>query len=317
MGSEGANMSNMRTFWAWLLLAMLVTLCAGSGAIAQDLAWRVNKSSGEVWITTSGAQPVALTSDAILGPGDTIRTGQNGRILLMRGAETMLISANSVVGLPRVKGEGMSTTIFQQAGSVLFDVEKRNVQHFEVSTPYLAAVVKGTQFRVTVTNDDSRVEVLNDQVQVTDYKTGQYALVNRDQVAMVSLREPLGLSLSGVGTLSPIQQGTPHNSSVSPVTMPIEDLSAPGGTENGQQGQPLARHAEGTPASSDGTSKEGWASGLVRWGKDVLNFNGRKNRDEGITRVLALPAIIGLSVAVGAGVLRRRQRHKQKPGRRR
>ena len=45
-----------------------------------------------------------------------------------------------------------------EAGSILLDVEKRNVQHFEVETPYLAAVVKGTQFRVTVGPTGSRVE---------------------------------------------------------------------------------------------------------------------------------------------------------------
>ena len=62
----------------------------------------------------------------------------------------MLISPNSVVGLPTENKDGLSTTIVQQAGSILLEVEKRNVKHFEVETPYLAAVVKGTQFRVTV-----------------------------------------------------------------------------------------------------------------------------------------------------------------------
>ncbi len=66
----------------------------------------------------------------------------------MRGEETILISPNSVVGLPTEKKDGLSTTIMQQAGSILLEVEKRNIKHFEVETPYLAAVVKGTQFRV-------------------------------------------------------------------------------------------------------------------------------------------------------------------------
>ena len=83
-------------------------------------------------------------------PGDTIRTGRNGRVLLVRGEETILISPNSVIGLPTEKKDGLATTILQQAGSILLEVEKRNVKHFEVETPYLAAVVKGTQFRVSV-----------------------------------------------------------------------------------------------------------------------------------------------------------------------
>ena len=51
-----------------------------------------------------------------------------------------------MIGLPLEKTDGLSTTIQQRAGSILLEVEKRNVTHFEVETPYLAAVVKGTQF---------------------------------------------------------------------------------------------------------------------------------------------------------------------------
>ena len=108
---------------------------------------RSAKSSGDVWMTSTGAQPVSLGKDEVLKPGDNIRTGRNGRVLLVRGEETILISPNSVIGLPAEKKEGLSTTIVQQAGSILLEVEKRNVKHFEVETPYLAAVVKGTQFR--------------------------------------------------------------------------------------------------------------------------------------------------------------------------
>ncbi|MGZ3292816.1 MAG: FecR domain-containing protein, partial [Xanthobacteraceae bacterium] len=133
------------------ILTMAFVLGAASGALAaEDGVWRVSKSSGEVWTTTSGAQQASLTQEDVLKPGDTIRTGRNGRVLLVRGEETILVSPNSVIGLPTEKKDGLSTTILQQAGSVLLEVEKRNVKHFEVETPYLAAVVKGTQFRVTV-----------------------------------------------------------------------------------------------------------------------------------------------------------------------
>ena len=108
----------------------------------------------------------------LLKPGDTIRTGRNGRVLLMRGEETIMIAPNSVVGLPAEKKEGLSTTIMQQAGSILLEVEKRNVKHFEVETPYLAAVVKGTQFRVTVNAAATSVDVVRGQVEVADFKSG-------------------------------------------------------------------------------------------------------------------------------------------------
>ena len=135
---------------SFALTAAFVLATASSAFAADDGAWTVSKSSGEVWLTSTGAQPASLKQEEFLKPGDTIRTGRNGRVLLKRGEETMLISPNSVIGVPAEKKEGLSTTIVQQAGSILLEVEKRNVKHFEVETPYLAAVVKGTQFRVTV-----------------------------------------------------------------------------------------------------------------------------------------------------------------------
>src|SRR6266478_7178517 len=133
------------------LLATAFVLATGSGALAADGGdWIVSKSSGEVWLTATGVQQASLKQEDVLKPGDTVRTGRSGRVLLKRGEESILISPNSVVGVPAEKKEGLSTTIVQRAGSILLEVEKRNVQHFEVETPYLAAVVKGTQFRVTI-----------------------------------------------------------------------------------------------------------------------------------------------------------------------
>src|SRR5439155_16229674 len=121
-------------------------------------------------------------------------------------------SANSAVSIPKDKKDGLSTTILQQAGSILLEVEKRGVKHFEVETPHLSAVVKGTRFHVTVSGNDTRVGVFKGQVEVTDFRSGQHALINAGQNATVSVQGPPGLSLSGMGTLGPVQQGTPRGS---------------------------------------------------------------------------------------------------------
>jgi hypothetical protein len=110
----------------------------------------------------------------IVKPVDSVRTVQTGRVPLKRGEETILIAPNSIIGIPVEKTSGFSTTIIQQAGSILLEVEKRNVKHFAVETPYLAAVVKGTQFGVTVNQSDSRVDVFRGQVEVQDFRSGQY-----------------------------------------------------------------------------------------------------------------------------------------------
>src|ERR1700682_3282311 len=210
------------------ILAMALALGAASNARAAEAeAWSVSKSSGEVWLTTTGAQQVSLGQEEVLKPGDTIRTGRNGRGLLVRGEETILVSPNSVIGLPAEKKEGLSTTIVQQAGSILLEVEKRDVKHFEVETPYLAAVVKGTQFRVSVNAASTSVDVIRGKVEVADFKSGQIAQVMPGQVATAFAHGNAGLSLSGSDTLNPIEQGKPRAPSIERIPVPKTGLSAP------------------------------------------------------------------------------------------
>ncbi|OAF17301.1 hypothetical protein AYJ54_37235 [Bradyrhizobium centrolobii] len=215
-----------------LMAALLLGMASGASA-AEDGAWSISKTSGEVWLATGGAQQVSLKQDETLKPGDTIRTGRNGRGLLVRGEETILISPNSVVGLPAEKKEGLSTTIIQQAGSILLEVEKRNVKHFEVETPYLAAVVKGTQFSVTVNAGSTKVGVLRGQVEVSDFKTGQIAQVLPGQAATAFEHGKPGLRLSGAGTFNPIEQGKPRASTIERIPVPKSGLSAPRNATNG------------------------------------------------------------------------------------
>ena len=245
-------------------LSLALIACVTPAAAQDGATWEVRKSSGDVWVSTSGVQPVSLTQQAALKPGDNIRTGRNGRVLLVRGEETILIAPNSVVGIPLEKKDGLSTTIVQQAGSILLEVEERNVKHFEVETPYLAAVVKGTHFRVTVGQSGSNVEVLRGKVEVADFKSGQFALVLPGQVARVSSQGNGGLSLSGSGTFSPIQQGAPRASSVPLVPVPRAGLSAPAKPADGLRVDKLQGPARAALASQ---GRAHTPSGAVRTGQ--------------------------------------------------
>ena len=225
-----------------VLTAAFILATAPAALAADGDDWIVGKSSGEVWLTGTGVHQASLKQEDLLKPGDTIRTGRTGRVLLKRGEETILISPNSVVGVPAQKKEGLSTTIVQQAGSILLEVEKRNVQHFEVETPYLAAVVKGTQFRVTIDAGKTSVDVIRGQVQVADFKTGQIAQVMAGQHATAFADGKNGLSLGGAGTLSPIEQGKPRAPYIERVPVQRAGLSAPRNASNGQSTQ-SSRHA--------------------------------------------------------------------------
>ena len=314
-----------RTICLQILLALFaVALFGGATANAQGTAWHVSKASGDVTISASGAQPAALTDTTTVNPGDVIRTGASGRVLLTRGAETILVSANSVVGLPTDQQGGMSTTILQQAGTILLEVEKRNVKHFQVETPYLAAVVKGTQFRVSVGKDDSRVEVLRGQVEVVDFKTGQYTQVFPAQSARVSAQGAGGLSLSGGGTLSPIEQGSPRRSPVSPLpesqtqTAALAVPAAPAGpaaaTDLAPNAQPswVPGHDYDTIHAVSRVDEREWSGRLLAMLKGVVNPDHKAGDDSYTTLDFALPIGAGVIVAFGVAIGRRRKTPKEK-----
>jgi hypothetical protein len=308
-----------------LLLLMSIGFWSGSGAIAQDAAWHVGKSSGDVWVTNAGVQQASVSSETTLKPGDYVRTGQTGRVLLVRGAESMLISPNSVIHIPTENTDGMSTTIVQRAGTILFDVEKRNVRHFEVNTPYLAAVVKGTQFQVSVDKSEARVDVRRGQVEVIDYKSGQFALVKPDQVAKVAAQGSGGLALSGSGTLSPIQQGAPRSSPVDAIAAPEERLAA-NGTAEKQQNSAVALSGEGVAVSAasaktssttvarneDAVKENTWASRVTPAANRSGNENSWWGRSGDLGFDLSLPFAAGLFVAFAVAVKRRWQKRRQR-----
>src|SRR5262249_24893333 len=154
------------------------------------LLWTVSNVSGATFLVTSLGQQTELAAGVVLKPDSKIVTGQHGQVLLSRGRETILLASNSVIVIPTIATDSMSTTVYQWSRSILLVIEKRNKKHFEVATPHLSAVVKGTRFRVTVNKNDASVEVLRGQVEVADNRSGQLALVNSGQTAKVLAQGP-------------------------------------------------------------------------------------------------------------------------------
>ena len=129
----------------------------------------------------------------------------------------------------------------RSSGSILLEVEKKAQNHFEVETPYLVAVVKGTQFQVSVDRAGSKVDVISGQVEVADLRSGQIALVLPGQIARVLGDGAPGLSLSGTGILNQIKEGQPRAPRV-PSAVPSEGPAR----SNGRAAQSITiRHALG------------------------------------------------------------------------
>jgi len=185
--------------YAAIVLAMVVFSNTGHA----EPAWQVESRSGDVWIAQEGATPVALGGEQMLTTGTMLTTGANGRVIIRRGEEAIVVAPNTSIQLAPQSRQGLATTIIQSIGTILLSVDKKDHQHFEVETPYLAAVVKGTKFAVTVAGGKSSVHVVQGAVEVMDFESGDVGMVRPGQTADVSAGSGIGLSVTGPGAAAP------------------------------------------------------------------------------------------------------------------
>ena len=90
----------------------------------------------------------------------------DGRAVLVRGGEFVIVSPHSRL---RIAAEDRRSfvQIIQDVGRVVFQIERKATPHFSVQTPYLAALVKGTTFSVTVGPEGGTVTVKEGRVEVS------------------------------------------------------------------------------------------------------------------------------------------------------
>ena len=153
---------------AGCLLVVAAGMLAPFAAQAQSRgSWQIVDQSGPVLVVRAGLAPVALTSSVELQGGELIQTETTGRVVLRRGGDTIIIAPNSEIALP-ARDSGIITRIMQTFGTVLVNVEKRREPNFEVRTPLLAAIVKGTTFTVSADSVSSAVHVVEGVVRVVE-----------------------------------------------------------------------------------------------------------------------------------------------------
>lgn len=151
-------------FIIWSVLAISIVF-AGPAIAADAVSWTVRTVSGKAELKGVAGAWTALSEGLEVEVGNSIRTAAKGRVVLVRNDESVIIAANSDFEI-KPASNGMLTRIFQTVGTLMFKVHKRPNQHFEVNTPYLAAVVKGTTFTVSVDANGAAVHVTEGLVQV-------------------------------------------------------------------------------------------------------------------------------------------------------
>ena len=166
------------------VIALVLTLLPTGGAAA-EVPWVVVESRGDVTQQTAdGALPVA--PGATLAEGAPTRTGADGTLVIAHGNDRVTVSANSAFVLPSGVDPATGPSVFETLGTLLFKVEHMPGRRFEVDTPYLAAVVKGTVFTVSVESTTHMVHVAEGAVEVTASASHHAVLVRPGQTATLA-----------------------------------------------------------------------------------------------------------------------------------
>jgi len=174
-------------------------LWAGAALANGDKVWTVVKSSGTAEAQRPTGNWTALKPGARVAPGHRIRTGPNSSVELKQNGDIMTVAAESRAQIAVKKAGSKTPDVKQSLGTLLFKIVKRAVgaPKFRVSTPYLAAVIKGTTFSVTVNATGAALHVATGLVQVQSRLSRGVTLVRPGQTAAVSSTRGTKMKVTG------------------------------------------------------------------------------------------------------------------------
>jgi len=166
---------------------------------------------GDVRLSVRGEPRAAQKGNAVDLPA-TIRTGRASSIELHQGQTTVAAGADTQLDIPATAVHGdLIERVVQSRGNTFYSVAKRGAKKFRVETPYLVAVVKGTQFNVAVQDDAATVSLFEGRLEIrsadgsdsVDLQAGEIAVRRASDTRIRVLRmdtgEPVARSESSGG----------------------------------------------------------------------------------------------------------------------
>src|SRR5581483_8480736 len=161
-------------------LAMAGLALAPSLLANQQAGWSVVVASNAFVShgTSIDFRPAAI--GAVVGAGDRLTTRSGGALVLARGADLITMAENTQIAI--ADPQPINQTLLEQPyGQAQYKVEHKSVPHFEVDTPMLATVVKGTTFTVHATATGGSVSVQDGRVTAIDRRSGASSSVSTGQ----------------------------------------------------------------------------------------------------------------------------------------
>lgn len=135
--------------------------------------WEVFEAIGDVRITdANGADLGAARPGDRLETPITVETLHGGRATLTHGDDVIHVEPWSRLDLPEQEESGRLTEVIQSIGTAIFGVDRRPGREFQVTTPYLVTLVKGTAFEIEVSPAGASVAVTDGVVNVSSQSQG-------------------------------------------------------------------------------------------------------------------------------------------------
>nr|WP_316654685.1 FecR domain-containing protein [uncultured Gellertiella sp.] len=230
----------------------ILTLCQATHGFAAD--WVVQKVSQPSRYTTDNRTWQVLKQGMSLPNESWISTGPRGRVVLQRARDQVTFQPGTLAGIFEKAGMAIHTDFAQQTGTLMLDIDPQVKPHLAVQTPYLAAVVKGTRFSVSVNGSGASVGVERGRVEVTDARSGERTGVRAGQQAAVDNNPATAMELSGVNTqFETISKVAPFAAMVpAAATTPAVSNETTSGVSNGPAADGSGAAAPG-PAGAAGT----------------------------------------------------------------
>ena len=161
MNSKGAT-SGFQGFVVVFFILICILPCVASDQCEQPVGKLVSiQGSAQIQhANTSSWQPIIL--DALLCPGDMLRTAANSRAAIVLANESVLrIDQKSTITFPQAQEEKLSVLELLRGVLHIFSHRPRSLK---VVTPYVNGVVEGTEFLVTVDDEKSVITVFEGMV---------------------------------------------------------------------------------------------------------------------------------------------------------
>ena len=261
-----ANRAAVYRFWRrWLGPAVLVAaVSAAGGAHAEDsvLTWIVKSISynedGDIIQASTMQVPREGTA---LVTGQRISTGASQTMVLVNGRDLVEIGANSTVSIGDNDASTPKANVDLVNGTIHVEVGKRAPGNtFSIDAPYLVATVKGTQFNVISSIEQTSVSVTEGVVAVSADASGASVDVTIGNTAVVRRNADKPML-------------APTRASSAPNTIEVNEDIESASTDDG---------SSGGGSNSDGSNSGGSNSGGSNSGSSNSGSGGSNSGSGGI-----------------------------------